>query len=74
MSFFVMFCRIHRKKFFFIVFFFCKGGICTKNLINLLNIIEDNIETCKDDFQKKELIKKREIIETMIYLIMKNDQ
>lgn len=46
-----------------------------KNLILSLNEIEKEIENCEKDSQfYKELIRKREVIETMIYLIMKNDQ
>lgn len=44
-----------------------------KNLIKMLNIIDDEISICKDS-QKQELLRKRNIIETMIYLIMKNEQ
>lgn len=46
-----------------------------KNLLLSLNKIEKEIENCEKGSQiYKELIRKREIIETMIYLIMKNDQ
>lgn len=44
-----------------------------KNLIKLLNIIDDEISICKDS-HKQELLRKRSIIETMIYLMIKNDQ
>ncbi len=46
-----------------------------KNLLLSLSKIEKEIVNCEKESQvQKELLRKREIIETMIYIIMKNDQ
>lgn len=46
-----------------------------KNLFCYLKLIEKEISTCDKESQRyKELLRKREIIESMIFLIMKNDQ
>ena len=46
-----------------------------KSLLNYLKILEEEITGCNKQSQKyKELLRKREVVESMIFLIMKNDQ
>lgn len=46
-----------------------------KNLIKYLNVIEEEIENCDKKSERYQfLLRRRDVVEGVIYLIMKNDQ